>query len=269
MTDIRPRRKRFGSIIAATAAMTGGAVAASWAFNYLLLFADGLSAFARSAITATVVPIVLAAPLAAFGLWQREKVRRMRRAGAVAAGRDPATGCIGQQVLSAVVDERRKRTPPSGGPASGAFLLLEMSGMRRINARFGPEWTTSALALVADTIGRSVRAGDTVGRLETGEFGIFLPYASEEDAKQVGKRIVEAMAAVYFAPEGIENAIDARVAGIVFDHQIEFAEMVRHAARQLADMPAGERAAAIRLETSATATRASNAAAPQRRPTSR
>lgn len=253
MTDTRQRRTRLRRTAVAAAAATAGAIALSWLFNYLLLFVDGLSAFARSATTATVLPVLLAGPLTAFGMWQREEAWRMRRANALAASRNPATGCVAQKVLSVVVEERRRKPPSPDGSARGAFLLLELDELKRINARFGPDWSAAALALVADTIRSSVRAGDLVGRLETGEFGIFLPGASEEDAQRVGQRVVDAVASAYFAPEGIESMVGARVAGIVFDHQLEFAEMVRRAAAQLIDMPAGKSLAAVRLETATAA----------------
>lgn len=236
-------------MVATTMAVTTGAVALSWGFNYLLLFADGLSAFSRAAITATVLPVLLVAPLMVFGLWQKEQARRLRKMSGINAARDPASGFVGQTMLSSVVEDRRRNVPATDGPVSGAFLMLEANGLKQINARFGPEWTASALALVADTIRRSVRASDLVGRLETGEFGIFLSNASEKDAEQVGQRIVDAVASIYFAPEGIESVISTRVAGIVFDHQIEFAEMVRHTAHQLAYMSTKDSSALIQMKT--------------------
>jgi len=248
MTDIRQRRTRIRRIAVATAAVTAGAIALSWFLNYLLLFADGLSPLEHSAITATVLPVLLVGPLIAFGLWQKEEARQARRASALAASRDPTTGCVGQNVLSIVVEERRKRTPSPDGSARGVFLLLELDQLKMVNARFGPEWAASALALVADTIRNSVRVGDLVSRLETGEFGIFLPGASEEDAKQASRRIVEAVGSAYFAPEGVESMIGVRMVGLVFDHHLGFTEMVRRAARQLADVPAAKNPAAIQLE---------------------
>lgn len=249
MNEMQQQAAGIRPMATTIAAVTAGAIAVSWGLNYLLLFADNLSAFSRAAITATLLPILLVVPLMIFGLWQREQARRARQASIMAQGRDPASGYIGQTMLSAIVAERRKATPLTDGPVSGAFLMIEADGLRKINARFGPEWAASALTLVADTIRRSVRATDQVGRLQTGEFGIFLPHVSENDAEQVGRRIVDEVAAIYFAPQGIESVIGVRVAGIVFDHQLEFAEMVRHTARRLADMPAEESPAMLPLET--------------------
>jgi diguanylate cyclase len=225
----RGRYKRITFVILAA---TAGALAASWALNYLLMLSDSLSAFTRSAITATVLPLVLVPPLIAFGLRQQDRARRAQRANVWAAGRDLATGFVSHQMLTNIVEERRKKKPLTDGPRKGAFLLLDISELKSINAQFGPEWSASALSLVADTIRKSVREGDLVGRLETGEFGIFLPDADEADAQRVGQRINEAVGSIYFAPGGIETIIALQVVGVIFDHQVRFAEVIRHAAQQ-------------------------------------
>jgi len=248
MTDSSSRGGNLSAIVAGATLATVAALAASWALNYLLLFSDGLSGFARSAITATILPVVLVGPLAGFALWQRQEIRRARRAGAKAAARDPATGFVSQNILSAVVEERRKRVPVSDEAASGALLLLEVSELKRINARFGPEWSASVLGAVGEAVRKSVRAEDLVGRLETGEFGIFLPHVSKEDAEQVGQRVLDAVASVYFAPDGIERTIDVRVAGVAFGREIRFAEIIRHAAARLADTPAQSARPTIRID---------------------
>ncbi|TIV05721.1 MAG: GGDEF domain-containing protein, partial [Mesorhizobium sp.] len=42
---------------------TAGCVALSLALNYLMLFSDSLTPFARGAVTAIIVPIVIGLPL--------------------------------------------------------------------------------------------------------------------------------------------------------------------------------------------------------------
>lgn len=226
-------RSPLGAIVRQVALTTAGAIAVSWAINYLMLLSDTLSAFARSAITATLLPILLVAPIAAALFWTRAELKNVKRASSAKASRDPATGHLDQSVLAIAVEERRKHVDAGDGPLRGAFLLLELDDLRKINAQFGPEWSASALSLVAQTVRKSVRAGDLVGRLETGEFGIFLPQATEDDAIRVGDRIVQAIASAYFAPDGVETIVTVRVAGIVFERELEFSEMVQQAASQL------------------------------------
>lgn len=212
------------------------AVALSWGVNYLMLLDESISPFTRSAITVTLIPILVAAPLAAVIFWQHSALRAARRANNASASRDPGTGHFDQNILAIAVEERRRHVDLAK-PARGAFLMLEVNELRTINAEYGPDWSASAISLVAQTIRRSVRAGDLVGRLETGEFGIFLPHTNEEDAERVGARIVQAIESAYFAPNGVETTVHARVAAIVFENELEFPEMVRLAASQLAASP--------------------------------
>ena len=250
MTDSRTGRTAFRSIAARTALATAAAIAASWALNYaLLLFAEGISAFGRSMVTATVLPVLLAGPLVAFGLWQREKLRRARRAGQRGAAYDPATGFVGAQLFSDAIRDRRRPAGKGKGAGSGALLLVDLDELKLINARFGAEWSSSALAIVSDAVRRSVRGSDLVGRIETGELAIFLADADEREAGDVARRIADAVAAVYFAPGGIERSIGLRIAGVVFDHELRFDEMLRHAGRQLVDDDAQSRPTTIRLQT--------------------
>lgn len=246
--DIRLPKRSWRAVARLTVLGTLGVIAASWAFNYLLLFADGLTAFGRSMVTATVLPVLIGAPLLAVAALQREKARQSKRMATLAASYDSATGCLKGDVFSGLLeDRRRRRATPASGPQSGALLLLELDRLKQINARFGPEWSDLALKLVADAIRRSIRESDVLGRLETGEFGLFLPGASEEEALRVGERALGAVAAVYFAPGGVERTIELRIAGIVFESQLPFSELIRHAEEQLIEAESSGRGT-IRME---------------------
>lgn len=211
---------------------TVAAIVVSWAFNYMLLFTDGLSAFDRSLIAATVLPAVFVSPLTAFALTQMRRARRASRARAVASHRDSATGFLDQTMFAAVLEDRRRKPDPSQRSDGGSLLLIELDALRRINARYGPEWSGAAIALVADAVRRSVRMGDVVGRLDTGDLSVFLPGASTDEAKRVGERILDAVSGVYFAPDGIESAIGLRVTLVDAAGADSFAGIVRHGARQ-------------------------------------
>jgi len=91
-----------------------------------------------------------------------------------------------------------------------------------------------------------VRTTDLVGRLADGEFGIFLPGASAENARHAGERIRQEVAKVYFAPgatggNGKTSLIDVNVAGVFFEQQLGFEDMFRSAARQLEAASPGSR----------------------------
>ncbi len=91
-----------------------------------------------------------------------------------------------------------------------------------------------------------MRSDDLVGRLADGEFGIFLPGASAENARHAGERIRQEVAKVYFAPgatggNGKTSLIDVNVAGVFFEQQLGFEDMFRSAARQLEAASPGSR----------------------------
>lgn len=237
------------SMAVAIVLVTMAALAVSWGLNYLLMFADGISAFGRSAITATVLPLLLAPPLVAYGLRHREQLRMARRQRTGASAHDPATGFFSEGIFAGAVEERRKAVKSDGGPTRGALLLIDLADLKQINARFGPEWSASALQIVADAIRRSVRISDMVGRLASGEFGVFLPNASDEDARRIAQRLVDAVAAVYFAPDHSAQPIRIDVAGVVFEHQVQFSELVRNAGAQLVGDVAQDGPAGFRLQT--------------------
>ena len=89
-----------------------------------------------------------------------------------------------------------------------------------------------------------MRASDLVGRTSQNEFGVYLAGASEDDARAVGERIRDAVAEVWFAPGDRRDMLAVNVAGVVFEQELEFAEMMRQAARAL---PARGRARTVRL----------------------
>jgi diguanylate cyclase (GGDEF)-like protein len=128
-----------------------------------------------------------------------------------------------------------------------------MSNLRDISSRFGLDWGEEAQRIVASTIRASVRNDDLVGRLADGEFGIFLPGASAENARHVAERIRQEVAKVYFAPgttglDGKTSLIDVNVAGVFFEQQLGFEDMFRSAARQLAASSPGSRIELTRIE---------------------
>jgi diguanylate cyclase len=78
-----------------------------------------------------------------------------------------------------------------------------------------------------------VREEDLIGRIGTSIFGVFLPGATEEDAKEVGERIRARVAQVYFAPKGAEDVLSIGVGGVVFENELAFEDMFRSAEQLL------------------------------------
>ena len=211
---------------------TAGILALSVCLNYLLLFSEGLTPFGRSMITATVLPIFVGIPIFLFIGLKQVEIRGYRRELNKSSTFDKLTGCLNGTVFTSIVDRRTTRLSQPR-PRSGALLVIHPEHLRSINLRFGLGWGDEALRLIASTIQSSVRKDDLVGRIGTAMFGVFLPDATEDDAKEIGERIRTRVAQVYFAPKGTEDVLAVRVGGVVFENELEFEDMFRSAEAQL------------------------------------
>ncbi|MDW6026635.1 GGDEF domain-containing protein [Mesorhizobium sp. BAC0120] len=216
---------------------TAISLAFSLLVNYLLLFSDSLTAFVRSVIGAAVLPIMIGAPLSLALGYCLQEIRRQRRELTHSASHDRVTAFFNSSAFASVVD-LRAAAKPKAGPRQGAFLIINADNLRAINMRYGFGWGEEALRLIAATIRSSVRSEDIVGRLGPGEFGIFLPGASENNARSVGERIRAGVAGVYFAPNqsvetGDQGMLSVRVAGVMFEDALEFQELYRVAEQHL------------------------------------
>lgn len=213
---------------------TAACVGLSLGLNYLLMFSDGLTPFGRGAVTAIAVPIVVGLPLFALIGWQQVEIRRYRQELTKSGTYDQLTGCLNGKVFTSMVDRRAARPV---GPRSGAFLVIHPEHLASINLRFGLEWGDEALRLIASAIRSSVRKDDLIGRIGTSMFGVFLPGASEDDARDIGERIRGAVGAIYFAPKGDKDVLAISVGGVVFEHELDFEDMFRFAEEGMAEVP--------------------------------
>ncbi|MDG4853694.1 MULTISPECIES: GGDEF domain-containing protein [unclassified Mesorhizobium] len=212
---------------------TAGCVGLSLGLNYLLLLSDALTPFGRSVITAALLPIIIGLPLFALLGWREVEIRRYRQELTRSGTYDHLTGCLNGAVFTSMVDRRAARP---AGPRSGAFLVIHPEHLSAINLRFGLEWGDEALRLIATAIRSSVRKEDLIGRIGTAMFGVFLAGATEEDAKEIGKRVREAVGQIYFAPKGDKDVLAIRVGGVVFEHELAFEDMFRSAEEGLSEL---------------------------------
>jgi len=213
---------------------TAACLCLSLGLNYLLMFSDSLTPFVRGAVTAVIVPIVVGLPLFALLGWQQIEIRRYRQELTKSGTYDQLTGCLNGKVFTSMVDRRAARP---AGPRSGAFLVIHPEHLASINLRFGLEWGDEALRLIASAIRSSVRKDDLIGRIGTSMFGVFLPGASEQDAKDVGERVRGAVGDIYFAPKGDKDVLAISVGGVVFEHDLDFEDMFRFAEEGMAEPP--------------------------------
>ncbi|MBN9241502.1 MAG: diguanylate cyclase [Mesorhizobium sp.] len=225
--------RNWRGIATFTALGVAACVGLSLLLNYLLLFSDRLDAFERGVFTAIAVPVLVGVPLfVALGMKLAE-VRGLRQRLNRSAAYDPVTDCFRSGAFTGMVETRRKYVPAGPMGRGGAFLVVHVEGLMAVGARFGLSWRDEALRLIAGTIKNSVRRDDLVGRVGEADFGVFLAGASEQDAEEIGNRIVSAVSAVYFTPAERSEPLVVRVGGVLYERQVEFDALFRAAAGQV------------------------------------
>ncbi|PLP58348.1 GGDEF domain-containing protein [Mesorhizobium loti] len=210
---------------------TAVCIGVSAIFNYLLLFGS-FTSFQRTVITTFAVPIVIGAPVFTLLSLKIEELRRLKKDLTHSASHDRTTNFYHADVFSSLVD-RRVRAPMGQTRPQGALLMVDAGQLRATAEQYGFEWANEALRLIATTIRSSVRKEDFVGRLGETEFGVFLHHASEQDALEVGQRIRNEVAKVYFAPQGNAIELAVQVGGISFENATTVTELLRVADKQL------------------------------------
>jgi diguanylate cyclase (GGDEF)-like protein len=211
-------------IASLTLAGTLGYLLVSLLIGYLLLL-DGLAPFGQAVTLAVLLPIVIAVPLLVIVGYQRNQLGAVRRELTRSATYDPLTSCLRGPVFSSLIDRRKTLSPGAG--KRGAFLIIHTTGLQTIQRDHGLDWADETLRTIGEIIRRSVRETDMVGRIDPADFGVFLPGATEEDARNVGDRVCKKIASAWIVTGDDRKNLDVRVAGIVFQRELLFDEMFR------------------------------------------
>ena len=104
---------------------------------------------------------------------------------------DPLTGLANWRDLLNVFERETNRSRRTGRTI--AFLLLDVDGLKKINAAYGH--LVGSRALVGSQIlGAQCRRIDIAGRFGGDEFGVILPETGIEGARQFSRRIRERIA---------------------------------------------------------------------------
>lgn len=125
------------------------------------------------------------------------------------ADTDPLTGAhnrralesIGRRVLSAA---RRHKEPVS-------LLMIDADHFKAINDRYGHEAGDAALLSMMQTISRSLREEDIVGRIGGEEFVVILPNADADGAMEVAERVRTAMQGTVIDPDRLPLSLTVSV----------------------------------------------------------
>ncbi|WP_428643906.1 GGDEF domain-containing protein [Roseibium sp.] len=207
-------------------------VAVSICLNYLLFFSDSLSPFGRNMVLAVALPVLVGAPLLSWVIFLRRQVSALRRHSNYLATHDRLTGLPNGVAFSSLA-ERRKTLSADKNGSSGAFLIVRAGIPDNGVSQHGVSFGNDAVSLTAAAIVSAVRSTDLVGRIGPDLFAIFLWGATEEEARQVGRRIYEDCGAIQIEP-GTASSLDLRVGGILFEGHPDVDYLFREASGQFA-----------------------------------
>lgn len=142
---------------------------------------------------------------------------------------DPLTNTLNRGAFMRRMDDVLLGEKPEE-PATGALLLVKANHMRAINDGFGVDTGDDVLCALASTIRASVRRSDFVGRIGSGQFGVFLRRAAPNDAAKIADRIRRNISQLTLADE---LQLTVSVGGAIFAAQMDTDEVLRIAGESL------------------------------------
>jgi len=216
-----------------TVAGTFWCVFVSWGYQNLVMSGWGGTWLRPGLTTGIMLAVVMAGPILVFlGLKLRELAIANRHLGLVAST-DSLTACLNRGSFHERIDEQFDEATRASRHIRGALLIIDADHFKVINDTYGHDQGDEALRIIAAQIRGQVRKGDLVGRLGGEEFGVFLPGASQENAKAVAERVRRAIAEMSFRPRGVLHQLSVSVGGVSFEEPLGFVELYRIADRRL------------------------------------
>jgi diguanylate cyclase len=205
-------------------------VGVSVAFNMVMFGDMGEAAFRRALVSATILPILMGAPLFLYmGLRMRGLAMTNLRLGLVART-DSLTACLNRGAFTGKVTDLLGQHRHGKG---GALLMIDADNFKSINDLFGHNCGDEALTIIARSIRTVLRAGDLVGRMGGEEFSVYLPDVDQYGAEAVAERIRRAVNLAVFAPDGAQRPLSVSIGGVVFDGPAGFSDLFRIADQRL------------------------------------
>jgi diguanylate cyclase len=214
-------------------------IMASVTFNAAFFGGMEPSAVTRSLVSATVLPLLLGAPLFFYlSLRMRALAISNIRLGLVART-DSLTACLNRGAFTARVNASLETQQ------HGALLIIDADNFKQINDVHGHVAGDEALTVIARAIRSVVRAGDLVGRMGGEEFGVYLPGADAKVTQAIAERIRRSMSLAVFAPAGTPQMLSVSIGGAVFEAGATFQELFRLADQRLYAAKRGGRNQAV------------------------
>ena len=137
--------------------------------------------------------------------------------------RDSLTGLLNRRGAIATIDKSLQRHQ-----ASNAMLLVDVDNLKMINDLRGHATGDAVIALTAEAVRESIRAGDECARLGGDEFLIFAPDCDVDEATKIAKRIMGRLAGQSMPLAGARFSVSIGI--VVHDGaHADFARMYRDA----------------------------------------
>ncbi len=144
----------------------------------------------------------------AMSAWQARNHDRQRTALMEVSRADPLTGCLNRRGF-----EERAVAVLSGGSArgrEGAVLVLDIDHFKQVNDRHGHAAGDELLRWVVDTLKRSVRPTDAIGRIGGDELAVLFADIGPMDALESTSRLIEALSERAPCSVGVASVPDGR-----------------------------------------------------------
>ena len=125
---------------------------------------------------------------------ERENDRRARH--------DPLTGLSNRSGLTDAVHAKRAQ-----GEQVFALLFLDLDGFKTVNDTYGHAGGDRLLKMVAERLRHLLRTSDVAARIGGDEFVVLATASAQEDALELGRRLISAITASYDLGEGISVSI--------------------------------------------------------------
>ncbi|WP_432540615.1 diguanylate cyclase domain-containing protein [Kineococcus sp. SYSU DK002] len=148
---------------------------------------------------------------------------------------DALTGLANRRGVERFVEAELLRARETGEAV--ALLFCDLDGFKAVNDRFGHAAGDELLGVVAQRLRRSVRESDLVARLGGDEFVVALtgldPASAQRDAARVARALADAVIAPVPLSAGVGSVGASVGVGVQPAHGATFAELVRHADRDM------------------------------------
>ena len=127
------------------------------------------------------------------------------------ADEHPFLPVINRRALVARLNQMLMRARESN--VTSAFIYLHVGNAERIRTRYGHDAEEGLLRLVADTLRADFGTDALIGSMDSADFGIILPVAEEDEARQRMLETATALRSASFAWNDVDLAPDV-VAGL-------------------------------------------------------